>query len=68
MYAIAQRLSVCLSVSASVTSRGSIKEVDLKVVHILQVFEFEYAIFRTLVQQLTRFQLTQSVARSLCDS
>jgi len=37
-----------------------------KLIHLLQTFS--NAILRTVVQQLTRFQLTQRVARSFCDS
>ena len=40
--------------------------VNFKSIHRLHVFP--NAIFRTVVQQLTRLQLTQGVARSLCDS
>ena len=38
----------------------------LEVVHLLR--PFSNAISRTVMQQFTRFQLTQSVARSLYDS
>jgi len=39
--------------------------VTFKVIHVLQVFSNE--IFHTAVQQLTRFKLTERVARLLCD-
>jgi len=37
-----------------------------KVTYVTKVFSNR--IFRTAVEQLTRFQLTQCIARSLCDS
>jgi len=41
------------------------RRVSLKVIHLSQIFSS--VIFHTVVQQLTRFQLRQSVAWSLCD-
>jgi len=37
--------------------------------HFIRYYKpFQVLLFRTVIQQLTTFQLTYSVARSLCDS
>jgi len=48
------------------TASGDLDRLTFNVIYLLQAFS--YAIFPTAVWQLIRFQLTWSVARSLCDS